>query len=69
MDWVEQIFGINPDGGDGSLEAVIVAGCCTVIVALIVLRFRGPIQEFQRGRRIGGFRRAVLLLKRFRAPK
>jgi hypothetical protein len=40
MDWIEQIFGISPDGGDGSSEALIVAACCTAVVMLIALRFR-----------------------------
>jgi hypothetical protein len=35
MDWIEKIFGWNPDNGDGSFEAIIVAVCCFVVLALI----------------------------------
>jgi hypothetical protein len=46
MDWIEQLFGISPDGGDGSTEAIIVAVCCTIVVMLIV--FRQPLRRFLR---------------------
>jgi hypothetical protein len=32
MDWIEQLFGFAPDGGDGTLEAVIF-----IVVAVVVL--------------------------------
>jgi hypothetical protein len=34
MDWIERIFGISPDNGDGSAEAAIVATLC--IIAVVV---------------------------------
>jgi len=33
MDWIEQIFGWNPDNGDGSIESLIV--CLGIITASI----------------------------------
>lgn len=36
MDWIEQIFGWSPDGGDGSTEALIVFAC-TLVLAVIIL--------------------------------
>jgi hypothetical protein len=32
MDWLERYFGLNPDGGDGSIEWAI----CSVGVALVI---------------------------------
>ena len=34
MDWIERIFGISPDNGDGSAEAAIVATVCIIAVAV-----------------------------------
>jgi hypothetical protein len=39
MDWIEKIFGISPDGGDGTLEATIVAACSVGFIALLIVRF------------------------------
>jgi hypothetical protein len=38
MDWIEQIFGLNPDGGDGSTEILVVLACTIVLAAVIVAR-------------------------------
>jgi hypothetical protein len=35
MDWIEQLFGLSPDGGDGTAEAVIVLCACVAVAALI----------------------------------
>jgi hypothetical protein len=40
MDWIERVFGISPDGGDGSTEAAIVLAC--VIVAAVAITARVP---------------------------
>jgi F0F1-type ATP synthase membrane subunit c/vacuolar-type H+-ATPase subunit K len=43
MDWLEQLFGLNPDGGDGSLETMVVAaaiGLALVIAGLVSGRVR-----------------------------
>ena len=36
-DWIEELFGVDPDGGDGSLEGLIVAAFALVTVVLAVL--------------------------------
>jgi hypothetical protein len=39
MDWIEQLFGISPDGGDGTTEGLIVTACCIVVLVLLIVRF------------------------------
>ena len=34
MDWLEQWFGLNPDGGDGSIETAIVVAVVVLGVTL-----------------------------------
>lgn len=36
MDWIEAWFGLNPDGGDGSLEILVLAGLAVVAGTAIV---------------------------------
>jgi hypothetical protein len=38
MDWIEQLFGFSPDGGDGSAEVLIVLACCIALAGVIVWR-------------------------------
>jgi hypothetical protein len=38
MDWIESIFGLSPDGGDGTTEAMIVFAACAVIGIIIYAR-------------------------------
>ena len=38
MDWIEQLFGFSPDGGDGTTEAMIVLAACAVLAAVIYWR-------------------------------
>jgi hypothetical protein len=38
MDFIEQWFGISPDGGDGSLEALWIGAIVIVILALAFRR-------------------------------
>jgi hypothetical protein len=38
MDFIEQWFGISPDGGDGSLEALWIAAIGVVAVAILFRR-------------------------------
>jgi len=36
-DWIERVFGIEPDGGNGSLEWLIVGGLLVATITLFVL--------------------------------
>jgi hypothetical protein len=49
MDWIEQLFGISPDGGDGSLEALIVTACCAIVLLIILGYFRRPLRQWLEG--------------------
>jgi LPXTG-motif cell wall-anchored protein len=40
MDWIEQIFGIDPDMGSGSLEMLIVGAIVVVIAGVVIARRR-----------------------------
>ena len=35
MDWIEQWFDFDPDGGDGSVELLIMVAAAVVVVAAI----------------------------------
>jgi hypothetical protein len=50
MDFIEQWFGVSPDGGDGSLEVVWIVG---IVVALVVVVFRRRIAGWLSSRRAG----------------
>jgi hypothetical protein len=39
MDFIERIFGVSPDGGDGSIEAIILLAI-TVVLAMMAWRRR-----------------------------
>ncbi|QKD16072.1 hypothetical protein [Mesorhizobium sp. NZP2077] len=45
MDFIEQWFGISPDGGDGSTEALYILA----VVAVLALVFHKRIIQFARG--------------------
>jgi len=38
MDWLEKLFGLDLDGGDGSAETMIVLACVIVAAGLIAAR-------------------------------
>jgi hypothetical protein len=40
-EWIEEIFGVDPDGGSGSLEWIIALGFLVVAIALGLLARRG----------------------------
>jgi hypothetical protein len=37
MDWIERLFGISPDGGNGLAEALVISSI-VVLVVLVYLR-------------------------------
>ena len=54
MDWIETLFGLSPDGGDGTTEAAIVFACVVVMGAVIIMRsprLRKRIRGVFEGRR------------------
>ena len=48
MDFIEQWFGISPDGGDGSLEALYIIAFFVVVTGIT---FRTRIRDLIRRRR------------------
>lgn len=38
MDWIEQLLGFSPDGGDGTAEAMIVFAASAVVAVFIYAR-------------------------------
>ncbi len=51
MDFIERIFGISPDGGDGSLEGVYVAATLAAVIAVVYMwrrRREGPSRDAYR---------------------
>ena len=38
MDWIERLFGVSPDGGDGTAEVMIVLACVVVLAAVVATR-------------------------------
>ena len=45
MDFVERLFGISPDGGDGSLEVLFLSVTVFVLVGIVFRRILGPIRR------------------------
>jgi hypothetical protein len=43
MDFIERLFGVAPDGGDGSLEFAWLAA---IVVAILAVLFRGRIRSW-----------------------
>ncbi len=40
MDWIEQLFGIDPDMASGSLEILIAGAVVLIVVGIVVARRR-----------------------------
>lgn len=38
MDWIEQLFGVSPDGGSGATEALYTALAAALVVAIVARR-------------------------------
>ncbi len=46
MDWIEQIFGIDPDFGSGALEILIAGAVVLIVVGLVLyVRRRSDVRE------------------------
>jgi hypothetical protein len=39
-DWIEFVFGVDPDGGNGAAEWLVVTSCLALSVALLLLALR-----------------------------
>ena len=52
MDWIEKLFGIRPDGGDGTAETAIVLAFAIVLAAVIGARV-SAIRDALRKRLLG----------------
>jgi hypothetical protein len=48
MDWLEQLFGFSPDGGDGTAEILIVLACMIVLAGVIMWRVPALRDRIQR---------------------
>jgi hypothetical protein len=45
VNWIEQLFGIDPDLGSGSLELLIAGAVAIVVVGLVASRMRKTRDE------------------------
>ena len=49
MDWIERLFGISPDGGDGSTEMLYLAAAVAVVALICARPFLVKIARKRRG--------------------
>ena len=45
MDWIEQVFGIDPDFGSGALEMLIAGAVVLAVVGLVLSRRRASRRD------------------------
>jgi len=45
VDWIEQLFGIDPDFGSGALEMLIAGTVVLIVVGLVLRRRRAPRRD------------------------
>jgi LPXTG-motif cell wall-anchored protein len=45
VDWIEQLFGIDPDFGSGALEMLIAGAVVLVVVGLVLRRRRSSRRD------------------------
>jgi hypothetical protein len=45
VDWIEQIFGIEPDFGSGALEMLIAGAVVLIVVGIVLLRRRASRRD------------------------
>ena len=45
MDWIEQVFGIDPDFGSGALEILIAGAVVLIVVGVVVMRRRAAQRD------------------------
>ena len=48
MDWIERVFHVAPDGGNGSLEVAVVAGAAVALALVIAsaITVRGIVKHW-----------------------
>ena len=50
MDWIEDLFGISPDAGSGTLEALL-AGAIVAVILGVIFAVRGRSSRLSENRR------------------
>ena len=45
VDWIEQVFGIDPDFGSGALEILIAGAIVLIVVGVVLMRRRASRRD------------------------
>jgi hypothetical protein len=45
VDWIEQVFGIDPDFGSGALEILIAGAVVLIVVGIVLMRRRASRRD------------------------